>query len=106
MRDSQATPAARPVTGLKPPIRVPKYIARYILGDISMNEQWDAERIRQMAMHFAQKFGREQQRWARRAAAGFGAAVRGGKMLADGDLRLIVLLLLEQGPRHGYDIIK
>jgi DNA-binding PadR family transcriptional regulator len=71
-----------------------------------MNEQWDGERIRRMAMHFAQRFGREQQRWARRAAAGFGAAMRGGKMLADGDLRLIVLLLLEEGPRHGYDIIK
>jgi DNA-binding PadR family transcriptional regulator len=27
-------------------------------------------------------------------------------MLADGDLRLIVLALLEAGPRHGYDIIK
>ena len=27
-------------------------------------------------------------------------------MLADGDLRLIVLALLEEGPRHGYDIIK
>jgi DNA-binding PadR family transcriptional regulator len=32
--------------------------------------------------------------------------MRGGKMLADGDLRLIVLLLLEEAPRHGYDIIK
>jgi DNA-binding PadR family transcriptional regulator len=71
-----------------------------------MNDQWDGERIQRMAMHFAQKFGREQQRWARRAAAGVGAAMRGGKMLADGDLRLIVLLLLEEGPRHGYDIIK
>ena len=66
----------------------------------------DGERIRRMAMHFAQRFGREQQRWARRASAGFGAAMRGGKMLADGDLRLIVLLLLEEAPRHGYDIIK
>jgi DNA-binding PadR family transcriptional regulator len=71
-----------------------------------MNDQWDADRIRRMAMHFAQRFGREQQRWARRAATGFGAAMRGGKMLADGDLRLIVLLLLEEAPRHGYDIIK
>ncbi|WP_421723076.1 PadR family transcriptional regulator [Bauldia sp.] len=31
---------------------------------------------------------------------------RGGKMIADGDLRLIVLALLEEEPRHGYDVIK
>jgi DNA-binding PadR family transcriptional regulator len=35
-----------------------------------------------------------------------GRIFRAGKMLADGDLRLIVLALLEDGPRHGYDIIK
>jgi len=35
-----------------------------------------------------------------------GRMFRAGKMLADGDLRLIVLALLEDGPRHGYDIIK
>jgi DNA-binding PadR family transcriptional regulator len=29
-----------------------------------------------------------------------------GKMVADGDLRLIALALLADGPRHGYDIIK
>jgi DNA-binding PadR family transcriptional regulator len=76
------------------------------MEEISMHDQWDGERLQRMAMQFAQKFGRDQQRWARRAATGFGAAFRGGKMLADGDLRLIVLALLEQGPRHGYDIIK
>jgi DNA-binding PadR family transcriptional regulator len=31
---------------------------------------------------------------------------RAGRMLADGDLRLIVLALLAEQPRHGYDIIK
>jgi DNA-binding PadR family transcriptional regulator len=42
-----------------------------------------------------------------RGGRGFGGgAFRAGKMLADGDLRLIVLALLESGPRHGYDIIK
>jgi DNA-binding PadR family transcriptional regulator len=42
-----------------------------------------------------------------RGRGGFGGgAFRVGKMLADGDLRLIVLALLESGPRHGYDIIK
>ncbi len=35
-----------------------------------------------------------------------GGAFRVGKMLADGDLRLIVLALLDEGPRHGYEIIK
>ena len=35
-----------------------------------------------------------------------GNAFRIGRMLADGDLRLIVLALLEEAPRHGYDIIK
>ena len=35
-----------------------------------------------------------------------GRMFRAGKMLADGDLRLIVLALLEEAPRHGYDIIK
>jgi DNA-binding PadR family transcriptional regulator len=35
-----------------------------------------------------------------------GNAFRVGKMLADGDLRLIVLALLAEAPRHGYEIIK
>jgi DNA-binding PadR family transcriptional regulator len=37
---------------------------------------------------------------------GGGNAFRIGRMLADGDLRLIVLALLEESPRHGYEIIK
>jgi DNA-binding PadR family transcriptional regulator len=37
---------------------------------------------------------------------GRGGPFRPGKMLADGDLRLIVLALLAEQPRHGYDIIK
>ena len=31
---------------------------------------------------------------------------RAGRMLGDGDLKLIALALLEDGPRHGYDLIK
>ncbi|MFC0216880.1 PadR family transcriptional regulator [Pseudochelatococcus lubricantis] len=31
---------------------------------------------------------------------------RVGRMVGDGDLRLIVLSLLEQQPRHGYDVIR
>jgi DNA-binding PadR family transcriptional regulator len=32
--------------------------------------------------------------------------LRAGRMLAQGDLRLIALALIEQEPRHGYEIIK
>ena len=32
--------------------------------------------------------------------------LRAGRILAQGDLRLIVLALAEEAPRHGYDIIK
>lgn len=35
-----------------------------------------------------------------------GAGFRGARMLASGDLQLIILALLEEKPRHGYDIIK
>jgi DNA-binding PadR family transcriptional regulator len=37
---------------------------------------------------------------------GWGDMFRAGRMLAAGDIRLIVLALLEEKPRHGYDIIK
>jgi DNA-binding PadR family transcriptional regulator len=37
---------------------------------------------------------------------GGGGFFRAGRMLADGDLRLIALALLSESPRHGYDIIK
>jgi DNA-binding PadR family transcriptional regulator len=35
-----------------------------------------------------------------------GAGMRTAKMLASGDLQLIILLLLSEKPRHGYEIIK
>lgn len=35
-----------------------------------------------------------------------GDGFRMGRMVGDGDLRLIVLSLLEKQPRHGYDVIK
>ncbi|MEO6178390.1 MAG: PadR family transcriptional regulator [Devosia sp.] len=38
--------------------------------------------------------------------SGFGDSFRIGRMLASGDLRLIALYLIEQQPRHGYDLIK
>lgn len=37
---------------------------------------------------------------------GLGGNFRIGRMLASGDLRLVVLYLIEDQPRHGYDIIK
>ncbi|ESY66981.1 PadR family transcriptional regulator [Mesorhizobium sp. M0051] len=67
-----------------------------------------------MFMHMAGKFGG-------RGGGGFGPfghggrgggrggpgdIFRAGRMLADGDLKLITLSLLAEAPRHGYDIIK
>ena len=37
---------------------------------------------------------------------GWGGNFRIGRMLASGDLRLVALYLIEQQPRHGYDLIK
>src|ERR1700691_928506 len=40
-------------------------------------------------------------------AEGFGGrGMRSGRMLASGDLQLIILALLSEKPRHGYEIIK
>ncbi|UYN98868.1 MAG: PadR family transcriptional regulator [Devosia sp.] len=36
----------------------------------------------------------------------WGGNMRVGRMLASGDLRLVALYLIEQQPRHGYDLIK
>jgi DNA-binding PadR family transcriptional regulator len=38
--------------------------------------------------------------------SGLEGNLRMGRMLASGDLRLIALYLIEQQPRHGYDLIK
>ena len=69
------------------------------------------ERAERAFMHMAGKFGG-------RGGGPFGHGGRGGgrggpgdmfragRMLADGDLKLITLSLLAQAPRHGYDIIK
>lgn len=61
--------------------------------------------------HFSGPGGRHGGHWGRGGRGGGGRgwggnAFRVGKMLADGDLRIIVLALLAEGPRHGYDIIK
>ena len=74
-------------------------------------------------MHYHRRDEEQDWRAARRGFAGFGRgfgpfggnfggrgrggnAFRIGRMLADGDLRLIVLALLAEGPSHGYEIIK
>src|ERR1700721_331834 len=41
-----------------------------------------------------------------RHGLGGGDMLRAGRMLAQGDLRLIALALIAEQPRHGYDIIK
>ncbi|BCG93442.1 PadR family transcriptional regulator [Mesorhizobium sp. 131-2-1] len=70
------------------------------------------ERAERAFMHMAGKFG------GRGGFGPFGHGMRGGgrggpgdmfragRMLADGDLKLITLSLLAEAPRHGYDIIK
>src|SRR5438309_2135644 len=50
--------------------------------------------------HFGQGQG-----WGGRHGMG-GNMMRAGRMLAQGDLRLIALALIAQQPRHGYEIIK
>jgi DNA-binding PadR family transcriptional regulator len=53
-------------------------------------------------------------RWGRRHGHGFGGRhgaggddmMRAGRMLAQGDLRLLALALIAEQPRHGYEIIK
>src|ERR1700739_1857354 len=41
-----------------------------------------------------------------RHGMGGGDMMRAGRMLAQGDLRLIALALIAEQPRHGYEIIK
>lgn len=41
-----------------------------------------------------------------RGGPGRGGSGRGRRMFGPGDLRLVLLALIEQQPRHGYDLIK
>src|SRR4051794_37151549 len=43
---------------------------------------------------------------ARHGRGGDGDMMRAGRMLAQGDLRLLALALIADQPRHGYEIIK
>jgi DNA-binding PadR family transcriptional regulator len=51
------------------------------------------------------KFEQMARRWGTNID-GLGGNFRIGRMLASGDLRLVALYLIEQQPRHGYDLIK
>ena len=60
-------------------------------------------------MHLDDAIGRHHAKWkGRRGRRAFdvGDDVHIGRMLAHGDLRLVVLALLADEPRHGYEIIK
>jgi len=56
------------------------------------------------------RFGRfgEGPRWGRRGEGGGGRGdwFRVGRMLAQGDLKLLTLALIAEQPRHGYELIK
>ena len=54
---------------------------------------------RRWRKHFGGAFGG-------RHGMGGGDIIRAGRMLAQGDLRLIALALIAEQPRHGYEIIK
>jgi DNA-binding PadR family transcriptional regulator len=54
--------------------------------------------------HAHDGFGRGHHRFGRHWRGGF--EPREGRMFDSGDLRLVVLSLLQEKPRHGYDIIK
>lgn len=57
----------------------------------------------------ARRFGRdlgEGSRWGRGGGPGGGDWFRVGRMLAQGDLKLLALALIAEQPRHGYELIK
>src|SRR3954467_4362816 len=56
---------------------------------------------RRWRRHFGADFG-----GGGRHGMGGGEMMRAGRMLAQGDLRLIALALIAEQPRHGYEIIK
>jgi DNA-binding PadR family transcriptional regulator len=62
------------------------------------DERWAAGRHHRRRWH---SFG-----FGDRHGIGGGDIVRAGRMLAQGDLRLIALALIAEQPRHGYEIIK
>ncbi len=70
--------------------------------------RWDRKwrRMEAMARRGFRKFGDFNMNINAGDWGGFGGNFRIGRMLASGDLRLVALYLIEQQPRHGYDLIK
>jgi DNA-binding PadR family transcriptional regulator len=65
----------------------------------SCDERWAAGRHGRFGRHH--RHGRHG-----RGDFGGGDMMRAGRMLAQGDLRLLALALIAEQPRHGYEIIK
>jgi DNA-binding PadR family transcriptional regulator len=67
--------------------------------------KWDRQwrRMEAMARRGMRRFGNINLNM---GAGDWAGGLRAGKMLASGDLRLVALYLIEQQPRHGYDLIK
>jgi len=67
------------------------------------DDRWERgwRKFERMAQRFGRGAGLGRNGW-----EGFGENFRIGRMLASGDLRLVALYLIEQQPRHGYDLIK
>jgi DNA-binding PadR family transcriptional regulator len=57
------------------------------------------------ARRFGRPFG-EGGRWGRGSGPGGGDWFKVGRMLAQGDLKLLALALIAEQPRHGYELIK
>jgi DNA-binding PadR family transcriptional regulator len=72
------------------------------------DQRWDRQwrRMEAMARRGFRKFGDFNMNINPGEWGGFGGNFRIGRMLASGDLRLVALYLIEQQPRHGYDLIK
>jgi DNA-binding PadR family transcriptional regulator len=68
------------------------------------DQKWERNwrRMEAMARDGFRKFGDN----VNMSLDGVGGNFRIGRMLASGDLRLVALYLIEQQPRHGYDLIK
>jgi DNA-binding PadR family transcriptional regulator len=57
------------------------------------------------ARRFSRHYG-DGQRWGRGGGPGGGDWFKVGRMLAQGDLKLLALALIAEQPRHGYELIK
>src|SRR6476469_8392267 len=56
--------------------------------------------------HRTWDFGPDFTGWFGGGRRGRGGPFRGGRMFEQGDLKYVILQLLEEKPRHGYEIIK